>query len=137
MKRQRTGFHDRECQPPPDHELQSPFAPGLRPGANSTCLQWLGAVDAWLARSPAFFNSNQVILEMAGLKIGPEEYRELLNDLALRHICVMAVGTLSRTLVGPELPPRVTGGRPAGALALTEDDATPAAGSRRRQSRPR
>ncbi len=55
--------------------------------------EWLGAVDAWLARSPAFFDSKPVILEMAGLKIGPEEYRELLNDLALRHICVMAVET--------------------------------------------
>src|ERR1700722_15453510 len=76
--------------------------------------EWLGAVDAWLARSPAFFDSKPVILEMAGLKIGPEEYRELLSALALRHIRVMAVENPSRTLVGPELPPRVTGGRPAG-----------------------
>jgi septum site-determining protein MinC len=49
----------------------------------------------------------------------------------LRHIRVMAVENPSRTLVGPELPPRVTGGRPAGALAVTEDEATPAAGSKK------
>src|SRR5271166_6240163 len=88
---------------------------------------WLAALDAWLARSPAFFASKPVILEMAGLKIDLEEYRELLSALALRHIRVMAVENPSRTLVGPELPPRVTGGRPAGALAVTEEDATPAA----------
>ena len=44
--------------------------------------EWLAGVDAWLARSPAFFASKPVILEMAGLKIGPEEYRELLSALA-------------------------------------------------------
>ena len=93
--------------------------------------EWLAALDAWLARSPAFFASKPVILEMAGLKIGLEEYRELLSALALRHIRVMAVENPSRALVGPELPPRVTGGRPAGALAVAEDDATPAAGSKK------
>lgn len=73
--------------------------------------QWLGELDAWLARSPAFFLSKPVILEMAGLEIGLEDYRDLLRDLALRHIRVMAVENASRTLVGPHLPPVVTGGR--------------------------
>src|SRR5271163_2287852 len=93
--------------------------------------QWLGELDAWLARSPAFFLSKPVILEMAGLEIGLEDYRDMLRDLALRHIRVMAVENPSRTLVGPHLPPRVTGGRPAGALAVTEEDATPAAASKK------
>ena len=67
--------------------------------------EWLAAVDAWLARSPAFFASKPVILEMAGLAISREEYRQLLNDLALRHIRIMAVENPSRALVAPELPP--------------------------------
>src|SRR5271168_2637404 len=131
MKRQRTGFMTAHVS---SHQTMSFKARSLlafvlEPTRHVS--EWLGAVDAWLARSSAFCASKPVILEMAGLKIGPEEYRELLNDLALRHIRVMAVENPSRTLVGPELPPRVTGGRPAGALAVTEDDATPAAGSRK------
>src|SRR5277367_1796879 len=131
MKRQGTGFMTAHVSP---HQTMSFKARSLlafvleptRPVS-----EWLAAVDAWLARSPAFFASKPVILEMVGLKIGLEEYRELLNDLALRHIRVMAVENPSRALVGPELPPRVTGGRPAGALAVTEDDATPAASSKK------
>src|SRR6202451_975711 len=92
--------------------------------------EWRGALDAWLARSPAFFASKPAILEMAGLKIGLEEYRELLSALALRHIRVMAVENPSRTLVGPELPPRVTGGRPAGGAGPSGGEGAPRAGRR-------
>src|SRR5271168_4607079 len=125
MKRQRTGFMTAHVSPlqTMSFKARSLLAFVLEP--TRPVSEWLAALDAWLARSPAFFASKPVILEMAGLKIGVEEYRELLSALALRHIRVMAVENPSRTLVGPELPPRVTGGRPAGALAVTEDDATP------------
>src|SRR5271169_3356359 len=118
MKRQRTGFMTANVSPRQtmSFKARSLLAFVLEP--TGPVSEWLGALDAWLARSPAFFASKPVILEMAGLKIGLEEYRELLNDLALRHIRVMAVENPSRTLVGPELPPRVTGGRPAGSLAV-------------------
>src|ERR1700678_1850601 len=131
MKRQRTGFMTAHVSPlqTMSFKARSLLAFVLEP--TRPVSEWLAALDAWLARSPAFFASKPVILEMAGLKIGLEEYRELLSALALRHIRVMAVENPSRTLVGPELPPRVTGGRPAGALAVTEDDATPAAGSKK------
>jgi septum site-determining protein MinC len=86
---------------------------------------WLAELDAWLARSPAFFLSKPVILELAGLDIGLEDYRDLLRDLALRHIRVMAVENPNRMLVGPHLPPAVTGGRPVEAPLAPEPDAPP------------
>ena len=72
---------------------------------------WFEALDRWLARSPAFFASKPVVLQMGGLELSLQDYRALLSDLALRHIRVMAAENPSRTLVGPHLPPVVSGGR--------------------------
>jgi septum site-determining protein MinC len=89
---------------------------------------WFAALDSWLERSPAFFAAKPVILEMAGVEIELKEYRDLLGALARRHIRVMAVENASRTLVGPHLPPVVSGGRTVSAAALVEDEsATPSA----------
>jgi septum site-determining protein MinC len=74
---------------------------------------WYGALDEWLARTPNFFSSKPVILQMGGLSISLKEYRALLSQLALRHIRVMAVENTSPTLIGPHLPPIVNGGREA------------------------
>ena len=90
--------------------------------------EWFAALDAWLARSPNFFASKPVILEMAGLEHGLKEYRDLLGDLARRHIRVMAVENVSPTLAGPHLPPVVTGGRPVNAPAALEEGAPQATG---------
>jgi septum site-determining protein MinC len=98
--------------------------------------EWLGALDAWLARSPAFFAAKPVILELAGLDIGLEEYRDLVGDLARRQIRVMAVENPSPTLVGPGLPPLVTGGRPASAPTTPEPDGPPAAGPKKLEGAP-
>jgi septum site-determining protein MinC len=79
---------------------------------------WLAALDAWLVRSPTFFASKPVILEMAGIEISLKEYRNFLSNLALRHIRVMGVENASLALVGPHLPPVVTGGRNVNAQAV-------------------
>ncbi len=89
--------------------------------------EWFAALDAWLTRSPSFFASKPVILEMAGLDLNLKEYRDLLSDLARRHVRVMGVENARPTLVGPHLPPIVTGGRTLNAPALPEEDAPPAA----------
>ena len=91
---------------------------------------WFEALDAWLGRSPNFFSSKPVILQMGGLEISLKEYRDLLSQLARRHIRVMAVENTSRALVGPHLPPLVAGGRIVSADKLFEDEpivAAPAA----------
>lgn len=85
--------------------------------------EWLQALDAWLARSPTFFAAKPVLLEMAGLELGLKDYRQLLGDLARRHIRVMGVENASQTLVGPHLPPVVTGTRTVNAPAAPQDEA--------------
>ncbi len=87
--------------------------------------EWLATLDEWLTRSPNFFASKPVILQMGGLEIPLKEYRDLLGQLARRHIRVMAVENSHRLLVGPHLPPVVSGGRVASPEKLLDE--TPAA----------
>jgi septum site-determining protein MinC len=87
---------------------------------------WFEALDAWLARSPTFFIARPVILDMAALELNLKEYRDLLSGLARRHIRVMGAENVDRGLVGPHLPPVVSGGRTIDAPTLREED-TPAA----------
>jgi septum site-determining protein MinC len=86
-------------------------------------VEWFATLDAWLIRSPTFFAQKPVILAMAGLEIELKDYRDLLGALARRHIRVMGVENASRALVGPHLPPVVSGGRTVSASALVEPDA--------------
>ncbi len=89
--------------------------------------EWFAGLDAWLVRSPTFFAQKPVILAMSGLEIDLKDYRDLLGALARRHIRVMGVENPSRALVGPHLPPVVSGGRTVNAAALIEDEAPAAA----------
>jgi septum site-determining protein MinC len=83
--------------------------------------EWFAALDAWLVRSPTFFAAKPVILEMGGIELNLKEYRNLLSGLALRHIRVMGVENASQSLVGPHLPPVVTGGRNVTAPVAPEE----------------
>jgi septum site-determining protein MinC len=59
---------------------------------------------------------------MAALDITLKEYRDLLNGLARRHIRVMGAENVDRGLVGPHLPPVVSGGRPIDPPTLGEEE---------------
>ena len=72
---------------------------------------------------------------MAGIELSLKEYRDLLSDLALRHIRVMGVENARQALVGPHLPPVVTGGRNVNAQAMPGGKR--AAPSRRRAEKDR
>ena len=89
---------------------------------------WFVALDAWLARSPTFFIARPVILDMAALDISLKEYRELLSDLARRHIRVMGAENVGRGLVGPHLPPVLSGGRTIDAPDAARGRASPRRG---------
>jgi len=91
--------------------------------------EWLQALDAWLARSPTFFAAKPVLLEMAGLEVSLKDYRQLLGDLARRHIRVMGVENAGQTLVGPHLPPVVTGTRTVNAPVTAHGEAPPSSGA--------
>jgi septum site-determining protein MinC len=89
--------------------------------------EWLTNLDGWLERSPNFFSTKPILLQMAGLEISLKEYRDLLSQLARRHIRVMAVENSHRALVGPHLPPVVAGGRVIDLDKLQEPPAEPVA----------
>ena len=96
--------------------------------------EWLATLDEWLTRSPNFFASKPVILQMGGLEIPLKEYRDLLGQLARRHIRVMAVENSHRLLVGPHLPPVVSGGRVVERRKAARRDARRGARARRSRS---
>jgi septum site-determining protein MinC len=87
--------------------------------------EWLAALDEWLVRSPNFFSGKPIILQMGGLEISLKQFRDLLGQLARRHIRVMAVENSHPLLVGPHLPPVVSGGRVVSPDKLLEEE-TPA-----------
>jgi septum site-determining protein MinC len=73
---------------------------------------WFETLDDWLARSPNFFANKPIVLDMSLADISLKAYRDLLSGLARRHIRVMGVEGANRSLVGPHLPPNITGGVP-------------------------
>lgn len=72
--------------------------------------EWLATLDGWLARSPNFFAKKPIILDLAAIDISVRDYRDLLGQLARRHIRVMGSEGADPSLVGPHLPPNLTGG---------------------------
>jgi septum site-determining protein MinC len=89
---------------------------------------WLEMLDGWLSRSPNFFAEKPILLDMARADISLKDYRDLLSQLARRHIRVMGVEGASRSLVGPHLPPNVTGGRPVDQSEAPAESKAPADG---------
>lgn len=99
--------------------------PALRLGARSYLAQvlapeppladWLAELDSLAARSPGFFSSRPVVLDLTAIALEREALAELILRLAERHIRVMALEA------GPEfgeagdhLPPVIRKGRQAG-----------------------
>jgi septum site-determining protein MinC len=77
--------------------------------------EWFATLDGWLSRSPSFFANKPIILDLANLDIPLKDYRDFLTGLTRRHVRVMGVEGANPTLVGPHLPPTVTGGVPVNA----------------------
>ena len=73
---------------------------------------WLGDLDAWLERSPGFFNGRAVILDVAALPgIDVAELRGFVADLGSRDIRIMAVEGVDAGSLGLGLPPAIANGR--------------------------
>ena len=74
---------------------------------------WLSELDAWLARSPAFFAGRPVILDLAALELSSSGIAHLVASLGERNIRILGLEGVDPSLVGPELPPMLAGGRAA------------------------
>lgn len=75
---------------------------------------WLGDLDALIRRAPAFFVGRPVILDLAGLTPTRGDLDGLLGELAARSIAVLGIEGAPPAILGPGLPPVLSGGRPAG-----------------------
>lgn len=74
---------------------------------------WLVRLDDLAARSAGFFLRRPVILDVEGLDIERAELRELVNQLNARNVRVMGIEGARSSLLGADMPPAMTDGRPA------------------------
>ncbi len=81
---------------------------------------WLAEIDAAAARSPGFFSSRAIIIDISQLSIAKAELAGLIAALDARGIRIMAIEGAGATPLGLGFPPPVSGGRPAGAVEMTE-----------------
>jgi len=71
-------------------------------------------LDDWARRSPGFFNGRPIILDVAALPVDKQGLATLVADLAARDIRVMGIEGTRESLIGPGMPPLVSGGRQSG-----------------------
>lgn len=80
---------------------------------------WIGRLDGWLERSPAFFSGRAVVLDLSGLTPSRDEIATIIADLNARNIRIMAVEGVEEGLLGLGLPPVINGGRESVGLVDT------------------
>lgn len=91
---------------------------------------WLVRLDDLAARSAGFFLRRPVVLDIDGLDIDRTELRELVGQLGKRNVRIMGIEGARPSLLGADLPPAMTDGRPASdfeAPAEAEQTAEPQA----------
>ncbi|WP_336487849.1 septum site-determining protein MinC [Methylobacterium nigriterrae] len=84
---------------------------------------WLADLDALARRSPAFFSGRPVILDVSGLSLERDDLAGLVSDLGARDIAILGIEGAGAALLGPGLPPPLSGGRPAGDVEAPEPGA--------------
>ncbi|ORE96884.1 septum site-determining protein MinC [Aurantimonas sp. 22II-16-19i] len=84
---------------------------------------WLERLDDLAARSTGFFLGRPIVLDLDGLDITQADLKELLGELGERGVRVMGIEGVRGSVIGPNMPPLMKGGRPAGDI---EPEAAPA-----------
>ncbi len=79
---------------------------------------WLQDLDQWIGNSPGFFAGRPVVLDLNTLKPLADEIAGLIAELGERGIRVYAIEADSDTVLGTDLPPRLTGAKEAMGDAL-------------------
>jgi septum site-determining protein MinC len=74
---------------------------------------WLARLDDLAARSAGFFLRRPVVLDVEGLDIDRSELRDLVTELSARNVRVMGIEGARSSMLGADLPPAMTDGRPA------------------------
>jgi septum site-determining protein MinC len=79
---------------------------------------WLARLDDLASRSAGFFLRRPVVLDIDGLDIDRSELRELVGQLGKRNVRIMGIEGARPSLLGADLPPAMTDGRPASDFEL-------------------
>ncbi|MGB3416633.1 MAG: septum site-determining protein MinC [Mesorhizobium sp.] len=88
---------------------------------------WLTSLDDLAARSAGFFLRRPVVLDIDGLDIDKAELRKLVDELGRRNVRIMGIEGARPSLLGPDMPPAMSDGRPASDFEPPpEDEAQPA-----------
>jgi septum site-determining protein MinC len=74
---------------------------------------WLAKLDGWTQRTPKFFASKPIVLDLGAARLTHADITHLLEQLAERGIRVIGVEGVSDSQLGPTLPPLLIGGRQA------------------------
>jgi septum site-determining protein MinC len=86
---------------------------------------WLARLDDLAARSAGFFLRKPVILDVENLDIDKAQLKEMIADLGERSVRIMGIEGARPSLLGPELPPAMSGGRPAPDFESEPEQAPP------------
>lgn len=74
-------------------------------------IEWLAALDEWLARCPGFLADRLIALDLSKVKLSKAGIIHLLNSLSERNIRVVGLEGADPALLGFDLPPLIRGGR--------------------------
>lgn len=74
---------------------------------------WLARLDDLASRSAGFFLRRPVVLDVNDLDIDRAQLRELVDQLGKRNVRIMGIEGARPSLLGADLPPAMTDGRPA------------------------
>ena len=80
--------------------------------------EWLGHLEALASRSPGFFIGRPVILDVSQLPHDKEALIGLVAELSGRGIRVIGLEGADPAVLGPDLPPPLSGGNPTGQLDI-------------------
>src|SRR5438876_5735457 len=83
---------------------------------------WLAELDKWARNSPGFFAGRPIVLDLAAVTLSNGAVAHLIGELFQRQIRIIGIESTEPNDIGPDLPPVLRGGRPAG----TEEISGPA-----------
>lgn len=84
---------------------------------------WLVELDGWIRRSPEFFNSRPVVLDLTALPMSRADLAGLLAQLQVRKIRIISVEGVDPAWLGNGLAPLQSGSKPT-VVAPLEKPAT-------------
>lgn len=87
---------------------------------------WLAELDHWLRSSPGFFDARPAVLDLAAVTLTSGGIAHLISELGTRGIRIMGLEGVAPHDLGGNLPPLMSGGRPASVETVGSTPVAPA-----------